>query len=269
MLLPSAAATDAAVLQRLEGLERRMTTAPAAPSAPAPAQVPVEQPAEQPQRTYQRPAQRVEQPPPAPEPEPAAVAPSPGGMDSTKIRQVWPELLKKVSERSKPTLVLLQNATVKAVEGNTLVLAMPTPGLAKQLSQDSRADVIKATLRELFNGDWQVQCVHGDSAAPPAAENRRPATATRTRPVAEARIAEPPPAPPKAPPPAAQRRAAPPADVPPPPEPPDDDEPPPDPRDEDVTVAAQAVPVPAPVRRDPDAVAVDLLTEQLRARRIH
>ena len=277
MLLPSAAATDAAVLQRLEGLERRMTTAPAAsvPAASAPAApAPTEQqprPAEQPQRTYQRPAQRVEQPPaaPEPEPEPAAVAPSPGGMDSTKIRQVWPELLKKVSERSKPTLVLLQNATVKAVEGNTLVLAMPTPGLAKQLSQDSRADVIKATLRELFNGDWQVQCVHGDSAAPPAAENRRPATATRTRPVAEARIAEPSPTPPKAPPPPAQRRPAPPADVPPPPEPPDDDEPPPDPRDEDVTVAAQAVPAPASARRDPDAVAVDLLTEQLRARRIH
>ncbi|HVV20893.1 MAG TPA: hypothetical protein VHF06_15765, partial [Pseudonocardiaceae bacterium] len=58
-------------------------------------------------------------------------------------------------------------------------------------------------------------------------------------------------------------------DVPPPPEPPDDEEPPPDPRDEDISIAAQPVAAPAPVQRDPDTVAVDLLTKQLRARRIH
>jgi DNA polymerase-3 subunit gamma/tau len=191
-------------------------------------------------------------------------------MDSTAIRQIWPDLLRKVGERSKPTLVLLQNATVKSVEGSTLVLAMPTAGLARQLAQESRAEVIRSTLHDLVAGDWQVRCVHGDGAAsdgPGAA--RRPATATRTRPVAEARI-EPPPATrppaPVAPPAPAARRAEP--DVPPPPEPPaEDDEMPPDPRDEDMTGVAQVVP-PPPVRRDPDAVAVDMLTEHLRARRI-
>ncbi|HEY3753969.1 MAG TPA: DNA polymerase III subunit gamma and tau, partial [Pseudonocardiaceae bacterium] len=148
MLLPSASATDAAVLQRLEGLERRMTLAPveagtaapavpAAPAAAAPAPVAAAQAA---RPTYQRPATKpTEAPPPAPKPEqvaeqpapePAAAAASaPSTMDSTAIRQIWPELLRKVGERSKPTLVLLQNATVKTVEGNTLVLAMPTAGL--------------------------------------------------------------------------------------------------------------------------------------------
>jgi hypothetical protein len=54
------------------------------------------------------------------------------------------------------------------------------------------------------------------------------------------------------------------ADVPPPPEPPDDvDELPPDFTDEPVGVPASVV-----SQRDPDAVAVDMLTEQLRARRI-
>ncbi|HEX3648818.1 MAG TPA: DNA polymerase III subunit gamma and tau, partial [Pseudonocardiaceae bacterium] len=87
MLLPAAAATDAAVLQRLEGLERRLTLAPVE-SAPAPAPA-----AEEPARpTYQRPStQRVEPPPPAeePAPEPAA-ATAPSAMDSTAIRQIWP-----------------------------------------------------------------------------------------------------------------------------------------------------------------------------------
>jgi hypothetical protein len=112
--------------------------------------------------------------------------------------------------------------------------------------------------------------VHGDdgpSDGPGAA--RRPATATtRTRPSAEARVIERRSAEPAAPP---QRRVAPkPAesDVPLPPEPVDpDDEMPPDPRDEDMTGVSQVVP-PPPARRDPDAVAVEMLTEHLRARRI-
>jgi DNA polymerase III subunit gamma/tau len=295
MLLPSASDSDAAVLQRLEGLERRMTLAPvetsSAPVAPvAAAAVPVQPPAPVQQAssarpTYQRPAQRPEPAAPAPAPaaapvaEPVAAASAPSTMDSTAVRQIWPELLRKVGERSKPTLVLLQNATVKTVEGNTLVLAMPTAGLARQLGQDSRAEVIKSTLHDLVAGDWQIRCVHGDGqpADGPGAA-RRPATATRSRPVAEARVAEPPvarspaPPPPSTAPPPEQRRApvrpSTQGDVPPPPEPPDDDEMPPDPRDEDMSGVTAVAPPPPPVRRDPAADVVDMLTTQLRARRI-
>ncbi len=282
MLLPAASATDGAVLQRLEGLERRLTLAPVEAAAP-------DGDGQTPRPTFQRPGKQAESaPPPAaaptptptpqPRPEPVAVATAaepaaPSGMDSTAIRQIWPELLRKVGERSKPTLVLLQNATVKSVEGNTLVLAMPTAGLARQLGQESRAEVIRSTLHDLVAGDWQIRCVHGDGSAPdgPGAA-RRPATATRTRPVAEARIAEPaprqaPPPPATEPPPVPRREpvvAQREPDVPPPPEPPADpmdDDMPPDPRDEDGGA-------PAVVSRDPDALAVDMLTEHLRARRL-
>jgi DNA polymerase-3 subunit gamma/tau len=270
MLLPAAAATDAAVLQRLEGIERRFTLAPAAappalPAAtPAPA-TPSEPAADQPARpVYQRPPQRTETPAPAPEPTPEPVAAS-TTMDSTAVRQIWPELLRKVGERSKPTLVLLQNATVKTVEDNTLVLAMPTAGLARQLAQESRAEVIRATLHDLVAGDWQIRCVQADGATAPVdspGAARRPPAPTRPRPTVEppaARAPEPPPAPTPTPRPAPRPVES---DVPPPAEPPDDEEPPPDPRED-------AVPAMAPAAtRDPDAVAVDMLTEQLRARRI-
>jgi DNA polymerase-3 subunit gamma/tau len=278
MLLPAAAATDAAVLQRLEGLERRITLAPTTPQAAptavapvaataAPAPVP-DQPARQ---VYQRPPQRTETPAPeapAPTPEPIASSTT---MDSTAIRQIWPELLRNVGERSKPTLVLLQNATVKTVEGNTLVLAMPTQGLAKALSQDSRAEVIRSTLHDLIAGDWQIRCVHADGATPPDSPGaaRRPAAPppTRPRPTPEppaVRAPEPPPAATPAPTPAPRSAPRPvESDVPPPAEPPDDEEPPPDPRDEPGPAAV----TPA-TTRDPDAVAVDMLTTQLRARRI-
>jgi DNA polymerase III subunit gamma/tau len=270
MLLPAAAATDAAVLQRLEGIERRFALAPtAAPPAlpaatPAPA-TPAEPAADQPARpVYQRPPQRAETPAPAKESTPEPVAAS-TTMDSTAVRQIWPELLRKVGERSKPTLVLLQNATVKTVEDNTLVLAMPTAGLARQLAQESRAEVIRTTLHDLVAGDWQIRCVQADGATAPVdspGSARRPPAPTRPRPTVEpppARAPEPPPAPTPTPRPAPRPIES---DVPPPAEPPDDEEPPPDPRED-------AVPAMTPAAtRDPDAVAVDMLTEQLRARRI-
>jgi DNA polymerase-3 subunit gamma/tau len=258
MLLPAAAATDAAVLQRLEGLERRMTLAPveSAPVAEPPAKAAYERP------SVQRP--ETPEPPPEPEPEPAPTASAPSTMDSTAIRRIWPELLRSVGERNKPAYALLQNATVKAVEGNTLVLAMPTAGLARQLGQQSRADVIQAALRDLVAGDWELRCVHDGATPDGPGAARRPANpqsaATRTRPVAEARVTEPPPAPPRPPTPRPAETQAPPPE--PPADPMDEVDLPPDPRDED------AVAAPEPERPRPDAVAVDLLTAQLRARRL-
>jgi DNA polymerase-3 subunit gamma/tau len=274
MLLPAAAATDAAVLQRLEGLERRATLAPAPaptpaipalPAAPLPATTPAPVDEQQAKPVYQRPPQRAETPTPeatkpAPAPEPVASSTT---MDSTAIRQLWPELLRNVGERSKPTLVLLQNATVKTVEGNTLVLAMPTQGLAKALSQESRAEVIRSTLHDLVAGDWQIHCVHADNAAAPTdspGAARRPPP-TRPRPTPEPPAARTPAATPAPTPRPAPR---PESDVPSPPEPPDDEEPPPDPKEEPVPVPAGA----APTTRDPEAAAVTMLTEQLRARKI-
>jgi DNA polymerase-3 subunit gamma/tau len=275
MLLPAASATDAAVLQRIEGLERRLTLAPAAPSAAAPVaaqQAPVQPPpaqaaaarpvAEQAQQAqprterpaYQRPsrpepaAQAAPVPQAAPQPaarpaeEPAA-APVGTSVDSTAVRQIWPELLSQVGQRSKPTLALLLNATVQAVDGNTLVLAMPTVGLARQLSQESRAEVIRTTLHDLLNGEWQVRCVHGEAGPPsdgptpprrpPPQDSGPPRTITRpSRPAAEPQQAG--------------RRPAPPSDIPPPPEPPADDEPPPEPSDAD---SAPPPPPPPPAVR--------------------
>jgi DNA polymerase-3 subunit gamma/tau len=303
MLLPAASATDAAVLQRLEGVERRLTLAPA--SAPTPAQIaapqavpqavpqqaqraaqpqPVQQEAAS-QRTFQRPSRpepAPQQAAPTPEPTPAAPAAQPAAVntavDSTAVRQIWPELLSQVGQRSKPTLALLLNATVHAVEGDTLVLSMPTVGLARQLNQESRAEHIRAALRGLISGEWQVRCVHGDGGG----GGNAPAEAPRRTP--------PPPAPQeqrqtRPQPQAAPRRPAPAApDIPLPPEPPAEDEPP---EPDDVAVPPPAPkPVPKPVPEGvqvedepehdeedddlggptPDVVGIGLLTAHLGAR---
>jgi len=187
MLLPAAAADEAAVLQRLERLERRASASAqsSAPQSEAPRQQAPQPDPPQPQAPDTQPETAATSPrAPAEEPttaEPAAqpTQPTPaapaqeseqgaepssgaGGLDTTELRRIWPELLDRVSQRHKPTLVLLQNATLRSIEGNTLVLAMPTAGLARQLDQESRTRHIVAAMHQIFGGEWTVRCVHGD-----------------------------------------------------------------------------------------------------------
>ena len=229
---------------------RRSSEQPAAPEPPAPE--PVRQVVAPPPATS-TPAGPPAPEPQAPEPMPAAA----GAMDAAAVRRVWPEIERYVRENSKPTLVLLQNATVQSVEGTTLVLSMPTEGLARQLSGETRVRVLREALMHAVGGEWTVQCVAGGRTAapapPPAATPARPAP---TRP--------------------SQRQApeaARPVEQPPPPEPPDDPHeddipPPPEPEDEE-ELLAQAAREPAggngPVR-DPEKEMLELLANQLGAK---
>jgi len=301
MLLPAASSDDAAMVQRLEGVERRLqvgadAAAPAAPAAPpasysrpsrrpdeapappaaSPAPVPLAPPAPPAPPGPQggdatvapptdRPAATVaaprEEPTPAPVREPAAAAT--GAMDAAALRRVWPEVMKEVRERNKPTHALLQNATVTGIDGTMVTLSMPTPPLAKQVSQPNRASHVTAALGAVLSGEWSLQAVHPtpDGAASPAsgaAPSRAPARPAPERP------ARPAPAP-EAPAPRPPTSSARPPDVPLPPEPPDEEAV----TEEDMYAEAAAdVGGGGGPRRDPEEAVMELLTEQLGARRV-
>ncbi|KAA9152470.1 DNA polymerase III subunit gamma and tau [Amycolatopsis acidicola] len=314
MLLPSAAEDEAAMLQRLERLERRAEAAPAAagpPAAAAPAadgQAPPQAPAPArgaPER-FQRPSQRSasehtrpepsrpasERPAPeqAKPPEPAAPAPepvavqeepvqeaapaSPGGVDATAIRRIWPDLLAAIRKTSRSTEAMVTNATVQSVEGSQVVLAHTAEPLARRLSEPRNAEFIAAALHEVLGGTWQVRCVHGGggggSARPSGAGPRpQPSTTSREtpqppqrtfqRPAAQAQ----PPATPAAPPspPARPQVATTEPDIPLPPEPEDEESMLADAEDN----SAPATPAQA---HDPEAIAHQLLAEHLGAQRL-
>jgi DNA polymerase III subunit gamma/tau len=223
--------------------------APVRPIAPPPA---AQQPAERSATPSQ--AEPEQQAPRQPEP---VVQSSPAGtMDAAALRRVWPEVERHVREHSKPTMALLMNATVQSVEGNTLVLSMPTEPLAKQLSGETRVRVLREALMHAVGGDWSVQCVAGARSAPatpppPATSTNRPAP---TRPSQrQAAAAEQP----------AQQ-----VEQPPPPEPPDEPDLPPEPEDED-EMMAQAAREPVGERgptRDPEKEILELLADQLGAK---
>ena len=155
----------------------RKTQAAAVPAAPAPEPVP------EPAAPAPRPAPAAEAVPepvavtpepasePASEPEPAAPepasasAPEPprtennlGEPDAAAVRQLWPTVREKVRDRSKSTYALLEAAIVRAVEDDTLVLAHQAPPLAKRLSEQHNAEIIRDALKDVLGVNWRVRC---------------------------------------------------------------------------------------------------------------
>jgi len=285
MLLPAAAEGDAAVLHRLERLERRLATVQpvaaqlatvqsnvGAEGTPSPAEV--ADPAPTPSAGRPIPpdpdikrldvqgsgVHRLEPQSSAPQRQPAA-----GQLDVAAVRGAWPALLDAVREQSRATQALLSNSTASAVEGATLILSLPTAPLARRLGEERNVEMIRRALRDVLGVDWQVRCEHanGEAAlgsAPPPQRPAERAARSPERPV--------------------YRRPA-------PPQPPDDgipppSEPPPDPDDpgavalpqapvnDETALLAEAAAMPQAHAelRDPEEIAQELLAAQLGARRI-
>ncbi|MEV4311215.1 DNA polymerase III subunit gamma and tau [Actinocrispum sp. NPDC049592] len=287
MLLPAAvptdAAVDSAVLQRLERLEKRATMVPDVPATPAQAAAhrPAPQPAPEP-----APVQR-QAPPPAPAPEPVAVqAPPPqpvhhepapvaaaGGMDAAAVRRLWPELLAEVRRQpgGRSTEAMLTNATIQEIDGDTVVVGHAAAPLARRLAEARNVDLLTQAFNTVIGGNWRVKAVHAGAPVAAAAAPPKAAPPPPQRPQ-PARQVEPP------------RREAPrPAtdhdDIPPPPEPPEPDDPlpppPPPPQTEEEAeeeMLAEASQAPGDGERvqarDPEEIAIELLTQELGARKI-
>ena len=192
--------------------------------------------------------QPADQPTPQPLGEPAA----PTSLDAAAVRRVWSEILAAAKQRSRSTGALMVNAIVRAVDGDVLVLTIGSEPLARRLSEQRNTDVIADALHAVLGVRWRVRCDHGDAAPPPA---RSAASRTSGPPQRPSRPAPPRPAP--------TRRSVPDDGEPLPPEPPDEEAPP---EDEEAMMAEAAADAAAPtVRRDPEEVAIELLSAQLGA----
>ncbi|BBX46882.1 DNA polymerase III subunits gamma/tau [Mycobacterium cookii] len=249
LLLPSASDAESALLQRVERIETRLDMSipnaemperpaparrsePAAPpadvAAPAPTPVPVPEP------SPELPA----------EPRPADEAPTAGSAEpnAAAVRTLWPTVRDKVRQRSRTTEVMLAGATVRAVEGNTLVLVHESAPLAKRLSEQRNADVIAEALKDALGVDWRVRCEAGDPSPVPEA----PIAPSRPVERPARRVVPPPPAPEEAPADAESAQRA----------------------EEESMLAEAGHDDPSAPRRDPEEAALELLQSELGARRI-
>lgn len=222
LLLPSASDTEAALLQRIERLETRLDVSipasdavSAAPVAPPkqytrktkaePAPEPEPEPAPEPKPVPKAEPAPEPRPEPVPEPkpepvEPKVVEPQPaspppavaGGPNAAAVRSMWTTVREKVRERSRTTEVMLAGAIVRAVEGNTLVLSHESAPLAKRLSEQRNADVIREALKDALGVDWKVRCEAGAASdpAPPVDDAPAPAAPPQRDDEEESMLAE-------------------------------------------------------------------------------
>ncbi|ORW96159.1 DNA polymerase III subunit gamma/tau [Mycobacterium sp. IEC1808] len=230
LLLPSASDAESALLQRIERIETRLgvsipASEAAAEPSPPPRRVTVSRPQPKPEPTPEPAPEPAPAPAPAPEPESAS---APGELNASAVRTMWPTVRDKVRQRSRTTEVMLAGATVRAVEGDTLVLTHASAPLAKRLSEQRNADVIAEALKDALGVSWRVRCEVGDPAPAPTA----PPPVVRE-------------APPDEPADAASSQ-----------------------RDEEEHMLAEAGRTEAGPRRDPEEVALELLQSELGARRI-
>jgi len=194
LLLPSASDTEDALLQRVERIETRLEMSipsgemsqRAAPAArPGKQFVRKTQQAEPPVKAPETPEQPRPEPESPPESPPVAAppvveaVPAAGEPDAAAVRSMWSTVRDKVRQRSRTTEVMLSGATVRAVEDNTLVLMHESAPLAKRLSEQRNADVIREALKDALGVAWKVRCEPGvvPSAAPdlPASDQPTPA----------------------------------------------------------------------------------------------
>ena len=100
---------------------------------------------------------------------PTAPAGGPPTPDVTDVRRLWAEILDRVQRQRRSTRILLADATVAAVSGGVLQLNMPSAGLAKRVVEPANADLIRAALKDLLGVDWRIRCDGPGSDPGPAA----------------------------------------------------------------------------------------------------
>ncbi|MET7394649.1 DNA polymerase III subunit gamma and tau [Dactylosporangium sp. NPDC005572] len=120
--------------------------------------------------------------PPTPPPPSAAHG---GGLDASAVRRVWPDVLSRVSEKSKKAAAIVREATVHEVEGTTLVLTFKYVTHANMLSNSP--EILVGALQEVLGGRWQIRCEvggqpGGGGGGRPASPNPTPQPPTQPAP---------------------------------------------------------------------------------------
>jgi DNA polymerase III subunit gamma/tau len=168
MQLPDAAADSAAILQRIERLERRHS---------------ISQPAETPPGDIGKAAQgQISEPAAAttaasrpPAPPPAQSAPTADAMiDAAAIRRLWPEILDVVKRSSRRSRALLDNAQVASVAGDVVTIRA-SGTLARMIDEHSNTSLLAGALGSVLGGTWRVEVQADDTAAIAPSSRAKPA----------------------------------------------------------------------------------------------
>jgi DNA polymerase III subunit gamma/tau len=194
VLLPPASADDAALADRIDRLERRVSAQPPRPAeggqpdrprARAASAEPGPAPEQQPQ-----PRARPEPRPAAPRPDAPQARPTPasarppdaisrpagtGAADANTLRARWPEVLAAVQRERRVAWMQLSNATVQSLADGVLTLAFTQAGVAKGFQTGGYDKDLGKALSELFGITPRIATTLGPAPASEMGTGARPA----------------------------------------------------------------------------------------------
>jgi DNA polymerase III subunit tau-like protein len=97
-----------------------------------------------------------------------------GSVDVAMLRRSWPSLMQHLGESGKQVVrASLESATVASFDGQTLELAFPPDRRFAVQKIESREDVLRQALQDLFGISPKISCVvrgSREAGAPPTAE---------------------------------------------------------------------------------------------------
>ncbi|MEE2053635.1 DNA polymerase III subunit gamma and tau, partial [Nocardiopsis tropica] len=189
VLLPGTDGSQgAALLARLEQMERRIASGAIAPAAPVRPAAPAPEPVRAPERAAEPAGWDAPARPSTPEPArhaPAApAAPSGGGgaLDLGRVQGSWSQILEAVKGLRRFTWMVLSGGEVRpvGVEGNAVLLGFSRPSEAKGFSNSGSDQVVANAIRQVLG--IEVRVAAAGSAASAAAPARRPEPARPAEP---------------------------------------------------------------------------------------
>ena len=99
----------------------------------------------------------------------------PRGLDTAALRRSWPDVLAKIFATKRATWTLVsEHAQVHFFDGQRLVLAMATGGLAQAFRNGPHAEYVRQALIDVLGADVRVEVVDADGAGAAAAAGPRP-----------------------------------------------------------------------------------------------
>lgn len=135
------------------------TKAPApAPAAPAPAPAKEAGPAPE---TSDESVRRT-----TPAPESTTLASSEGQDLLAQVQREWGSIRNRIGEHSTVISVMVAQAEVVALEGDTLVISHTTGALARRLNEESKAKVVRAAIAEAIGQELNLRFVVGEYVPP-------------------------------------------------------------------------------------------------------
>ena len=114
--------------------------------------------------------------------DPPEASGAPGRLDAAAVRRVWDEVLTMVRRKSQRAWAVVREATVREVEGDTLVLVFRHSVHATMLT--GSPELLVDAVGEVLGGTWQIRCELGGEQT--SAGGRAAPTMARPVPAASA-----------------------------------------------------------------------------------